>query len=196
MENHRTIFVCQGTGCVSTGSGPVYEALKDEVARLRIRDAQVDFSGCHGFCEQGPNVVIEPDGIFYTHVQVEDASEIVSSHLLKGRPVERLFYRDPLTNQPIPFYSEINFYKKQHRLVLRHCGRINPEKLEQYIAQGGYSALRKSLLEMTPDQVIEEIKKSGLRGRGGAGFPTGRKWEFCRRAAGNRKYVICNADEG
>jgi len=196
MGNDRTIFVCQGTGCVSSGSGPVYETLKDEVARLGIRDAQVDFTGCHGFCEQGPNVVIEPEGIFYTHVQVEDASEIVSSHLLSGRPVERLFYRDPLTNQPIPFYSEINFYKKQHRLVLRHCGRINPEKIEQYIAQGGYSALRKSLLKMTPGQVIEEIKKSGLRGRGGAGFPAGRKWEFCRKAVGDKKYVICNADEG
>jgi len=196
MQNHRTIFVCQGTGCLSAGADTVYEALKTEVARLRIRDVEVDFTGCHGFCEQGPNVVVEPEGIFYTHVQAEDAPEIVSSHLRDGKPVERLFYCDPVTNKAIPHYSEINFYKKQQRVILRNCGRINPEKIEHYIAGGGYQALRKALLEMTSEQVIEEVKKSGLRGRGGAGFPTGRKWEFCRNARGDNKYVICNADEG
>jgi NADH-quinone oxidoreductase subunit F len=196
MQNHRTIFVCQGTGCFSTGSGAVYEALKTEVARLGLRDVEADFTGCHGFCEQGPNVVVEPEGIFYTHVQAEDAAEIVSSHLRDGKPVERLFYRDPITGKAIPYYSEINFYKQQQRVILRNCGHINPEKIDHYIARGGYQALRKALLEMTPEQVIEEVKRSGLRGRGGAGFPTGRKWEFCRNARGEKKYVICNADEG
>jgi len=195
MQNHRTVFVCQGTGCLSGESGPVYKALRAEVAMLGLRDVEVDFTGCHGFCEQGPNVVVEPEGIFYTHVQSEDAAEIVHSHLRDGKPVERLFYRDPVTNKAIPYYSEINFYKKQQRIILRNCGRINPEKIDHYIAQGGYRALRKAFL-MTPEEVIEEIKKSGLRGRGGAGFPTGRKWEFCRKAQGDKKYVICNADEG
>jgi len=196
MQNHHTIFVCQGTGCLSSGSDVVYEALKEEISRQGISHAEVDFTGCHGFCEQGPNVVIEPEGIFYTHVQAEDASEIVTSHLRDGKPVERLFYHDPVTGKAIPHYSEISFYKKQQRVILRNCGRINPEKIEHYIARGGYEALRKALLEMTPEQVISEVKNSGLRGRGGAGFPTGRKWQSCRQSAGNPKYVICNADEG
>ncbi|MDH4269595.1 MAG: FAD-dependent oxidoreductase [Dehalococcoidia bacterium] len=196
MQNHRTIFVCQGTGCLSSGSDAVYQALMEEISRHGIRNAEVDFTGCHGFCEQGPNIVIEPEGIFYTHVQAEDAPEIVTSHLRDGKPVERLFYHDPVTGKAIPHYSEINFYKKQHRVILRNCGRINPEKIEHYIASGGYQALRKALLEMTSEQVINEVKNSGLRGRGGAGFPAGRKWESCRRATGKPKYVICNADEG
>jgi len=161
-----------------------------------MNDAEVDFTGCHGFCEQGPNVVIEPEGIFYTHVQAEDAAEIVTSHLRDGKPVERLFYHDLMTGQAIPQYSEINFYKKQQRVILRNCGQINPEKIDHYIARGGYRALRKASLEMTPEQVISEVTNSGLRGRGGAGFPTGRKWEFCRSSPGQKKYVICNADEG
>jgi NADH-quinone oxidoreductase subunit F len=196
MQNHRTIFVCQGTGCLSSGSEAVYEAFKEEISRHGINDAEVDFTGCHGFCEQGPNVVIEPEGIFYTHVQAEDAPEIVTLHLRDGKPVERLFYHDPVTGEAIPYYSEINFYKKQQRVILRNCGQINPEKINHYIARGGYRALRKAFLEMTPEQVIDEVKKSGLRGRGGAGFPTGRKWEFCRSTPGEKKYVICNADEG
>jgi len=195
MKSHCTIFVCHGTGCLSSGSEAVYEALKEEISRQGISHAEVDFTGCHGFCEQGPNVVIEPEGIFYTHVQAEDAPEIVSSHLQDGKPVERLFYHEPVTGEAISRYSEINFYKKQQRVILRNCGQINPEKIKHYIDRGGYRALRKALL-MTPEQVIEEIKKSGLRGRGGAGFPTGRKWEFCRNSPGKKKYVICNADEG
>jgi NADH-quinone oxidoreductase subunit F len=195
MKDHRTVFVCQGTGCLSSGSESVYKALKEEVSRQGISDTEVDFTGCHGFCEQGPNVVIEPEGIFYTHVQAEDAPEIVGSHLQNGKPVERLFYREPVTGKAVPYYSEIAFYKKQQRVILRNCGHINPEKIEHYIARDGYRALRKALF-MTPEQVIEEINKSGLRGRGGAGFPTGRKWEFCRKAPGQKKYVICNADEG
>jgi NADH-quinone oxidoreductase subunit F len=156
----------------------------------------IDFTGCHGFCEQGPNVVIEPDGIFYTHVEVEDASDIVSSHLRDSKPVERLFYRDPVSRQAIPLYSDIKFYEGQQRIILRNCGHINPEKIDDYIARGGYQPLEKALLKMTPQGVIEEVAKSGLRGRGGAGFPTARKWDFCRNAPGEQKYVICNADEG
>ena len=129
-------------------------------------------------------------------MQVEDLPEIVSSHLRDGIPVERLLYRDPVTGKTIPHYAEVNFYKKQKRVILQNCGRINPEKIEDYLEAGGYRALQKALLEMTPEEVIEEIEKSGLRGRGGAGFPTARKWQFCRSASGKKKYIICNADEG
>ena len=198
MPNRRTIFVCQETPCLSMGSDAVYQALKAEVERQGLTDAKVDFTGCHGhgLCGQGPSVVVEPDGIFYIRVEAIDAPEIVSSHLRDGKPVERLFYRDPVTGQAIPRYSDINFYQKQQRLILRNCGHINPELIDDYIDSGGYRGLRKALLDMTPEEVIEEVTKSGLRGRGGAGFPTGRKWEFCHNAPGLEKYVICNADEG
>ena len=196
MTDKKTIFVCQGTGCVSGGSNAVYEALKAEVARNKLDDVEVDFTGCHGFCEQGPNVVIEPEGIFYTHVGPDDATDIISSHLIEGKPIERLFYTDPKSGEKIPLYSDINFYKQQQRVVLRNCGHINPEKIEHYLARDGYRALQKALLSMKPEEVIEEMKSSGLRGRGGAGFPTGRKWEFCRNVPATKRYVICNADEG
>ena len=196
MHSHRTVFVCQGTGCLSAGSDAVYDALRAELERQHVKDATVDFSGCHGFCEQGPNVVVEPDGIFYTRVEGEDAAEIVSSHLRQGKPVERLFYCDPITGQAMPHYSDIKFYKGQQRIILRNCGHINPEKIDDYISHGGYRALEKALLRMKPQGVIDEVAKAGLRGRGGAGFPTARKWEFCRNAPGEQKYVICNADEG
>ena len=197
MPVHRIALVCQETPCLSKGSAVVYEALKAEVARQGLREAGVDFSGCHGhgLCGEGPSVVVEPEGIFYLNVRAEDAAEIVACHLRDGRPVERLFYRDP-TGQVIPRYGDVNFYKRQQRLILRHCGHINPEKIDDYIASGGYQALRKALLEMTSQEVIDEVTKSGLRGRGGAGFPTGRKWQFCRSAPGSPKHVICNADEG
>jgi NADH-quinone oxidoreductase subunit F len=196
MQNQRTVFVCEGTGCISAGSAAVYDALQAEVARQRVVNVTVDFTGCHGFCEQGPNVVIEPDGVFYTHVEAEDAAEIVSSHLRDGNPVERLFYREPVTGKTVPLYSDIKFYSGQQRIILRNCGHINPEKIDDYVAHGGYQALEKALLKMTPQGIIEEVAKSGLRGRGGAGFPAARKWEFCRNALDEQKYVICNADEG
>lgn len=196
MRNQRTIFVCQGTGCFSAGSGAVYVGLRDAIERHGVADVKVDFTGCHGFCEQGPNVVIEPEGIFYTHVEAEDVDDIVISHLRDGKPVERLFYHDPVTGSAVPRYSDIKFYAQQQRIILRNCGHINPEKIDDYIDRGGYQALEKALLKMTPQEVIEEVAKSGLRGRGGAGFPTARKWEFCRNAPGDQKYVICNADEG
>jgi NADH-quinone oxidoreductase subunit F len=196
-SNRRTrVLVCQGTGCTSSGSEEIRRALEHQVDEAGLQDVEVDFTGCHGFCQQGPIVVVEPEGIFYTHVKVEDVAEIVESHLTGGRPVERLFYRDPVTGEGIPTYQEITFYKKQSRLILRNCGHINPERIEDYIATGGYEACKKALLRMTPEEVIGEIKKSGLRGRGGAGFPTALKWEFCRKSEGEPKYVICNADEG
>jgi len=196
MKQNRIIYVCRGTGCVSGGGDLVYEALQAEVEKLNLSDIEVGFTGCHGFCQQGPNVIVEPDGIFYTHVEPEDAGDIATSHLRDGIPVERLFYCDPVTGEAIPQYSDIKFYAMQERVVLRNCGHINPEKIEDYLERGGYGSLRKVLLEMTPEGVIEEIKKSGLRGRGGAGFSTGTKWEFERIATGSPKYAICNADEG
>jgi len=196
MQQHRTIYVCRGTGCVSGGGDAVYEALRAEVARQELKHTEVDFTGCHGFCEQGPNVIIEPEGTFYTHVEPEDAAEIVTSHLGNGKPVERLFYRDPVSGEAIPHYSDIKFYDMQERVILRNCGHINPEKIDDYITRGGYESLQKVLSSMTPEQVIDEIKRSGLRGRGGAGVSTGFKWERLWEAPGDEKYMICNADEG
>ncbi len=196
MPQKRTVFVCRGTGCVSGGGDAVYEALKAELTKQQIKDADIDFSGCHGFCQQGPNVVVEPDGIFYTHVDPDDAVDIVTSHLRNGKPVERLFYRDPVSGKAVPHYADIKFYAEQQRIILRNCGHINPERIADYVKRGGYQSLRKAIFEMTPEAVIDEIKRSGLRGRGGAGFPTGIKWETCRNNHGSIKYAICNADEG
>ncbi|MBM3157995.1 MAG: NADH-quinone oxidoreductase subunit NuoF [Chloroflexi bacterium] len=190
-------IVCQGTGCVSSQSPLIFESLNKKVAELGlVGTVQTKFSGCHGCCEQGPIVIIEPEGIFYSQVKVGDVAEIVESHLKNNQPVERLFYKDPNTKESIPHYRDIPFYSKQQRLILRNCGHVNPEDIDDYIAVGGYEALKKALLKMTPDEVIGEVKKAGLRGRGGAGFPTGLKWEFCRRAPGDQKYMVCNADEG
>ncbi len=196
MPQKRTVFVCRGTGCVSGGSDAVYQALKAELVKQGVTEAEIDFSGCHGFCQQGPNVVVEPDGIFYTHVDAEDAAEIVISHLRDAKPVERLFYNDPVTGQAVPHYADIKFYGEQQRVIMRHCGHINPENIDDYLACGGYQSLRKVIFAMKPQEVIDLVKRSGLRGRGGAGFPTGTKWEFCHNAPGNQKYMICNADEG
>jgi NADH-quinone oxidoreductase subunit F len=193
----RIAQVCQETPCLSRGSREVYEALRAEVEAQGLPDARVDFTGCHGhgLCGQGPSVVVEPDGIFYIGVDPRDAAEIVASHLGDGRLVERLLYRDPATGAAVPHYADVNFYSKQTRLILRNCGRINPERIEDYLLHGGYGALEKALA-MGPQGVIDEVRRAGLRGRGGAGFPTARKWEFCRNAPGDRKYMICNADEG
>ncbi len=195
-DKQRTIYICEGTGCVSSKSRLVREALEKAVVEFGVGDVKVDYTGCHGFCEQGPLAVIEPEGIFYTHVSVDDVPEIVQSHLRDGHPVERLFYRDPVSGEAIPYHKDIDFYAKQQRIVLRNCGRLNPERIEDYLDKGGYQSLRKVVFEMTPEQVIDEVKRSGLRGRGGAGFPTARKWEFCRSYPGEVKYLICNADEG
>ncbi|MBA7476630.1 Ion-translocating oxidoreductase complex subunit C [subsurface metagenome] len=195
-DNQRTILVCQGTGCISGKAIEIREALEKAVVEMGVDGVKVDFTGCHGFCQQGPIAVVEPEGIFYTHVTVDDVPEIVQSHFRDGHPVTRLFYKDPISGEAVPYYKDIKFYSKQQRIILRNCGHINPERIEDYTAVGGYQSLRKVLLEMTPEQVIDEVKRSGLRGRGGAGFPTGVKWEFCRKAPGTQKYMICNADEG
>lgn len=198
MSISRKVLVCQETPCLSMGSDLIYAGLEKEIARLGLKNATVEASGCHGhgLCAQGPSVVVEPDGIFYINVQVADLPEIVSSHLRDNIPVERLFYRDPVTGRAVAHYAAVNFYQKQKRVILRNCGRINPEKITDCLAAGGYRALQKALREMTPAAVIAEIEQSGLRGRGGAGFPTFRKWLFCRNAPGRTKYIICNADEG
>jgi NADH-quinone oxidoreductase subunit F len=196
QEQGHTVLICQGTGCTSSKSEQIRTALEQETLKAGLQHVKVDYTGCHGFCQQGPIVVVEPEKIFYTHVTLDDVSDIVHSHLLKSEWVERLFYRDPVTGKAVPTYSEIAFYKKQKRLILRNCGHINPERIEDYIAAGGYEALKKVLQGMSPEQVIDEIKRSGLRGRGGAGFPTAQKWTFCRNTPGDQKYMICNADEG
>ena len=195
-NSRLTIKFCHGTGCVSGKAFEIREAMEKKVAELGLKDVDVDFTGCHGFCQQGPIAVVEPEGVFYTHVTVEDVAEIAESHLRDGKPVSRLFYKDPVTGEAIQYYQDVNFYKKQQRLILRNCGHINPERIEDYIAAEGFEALKKCLLEMTPDQVIDEVKRSGLRGRGGAGFSTGTKWQLCRQSESDQKYMICNADEG
>ena len=198
MQNIRAhVLICGRTGCKSAGSKEVQLAFSRAIEAKGLSDeVMVVETGCHGFCEHGPLVIVYPEGTFYCQVKAEDVEEIVESHLFKGRIVERLLYHEPLTHESIPNYSEINFYKKQHRLVLENCGAINPEQIEEYIAVGGYEALAKAVTTMSPEDVIEEIKKSGLRGRGGGGFPTGMKWQFAKASVSDKKYVICNADEG
>jgi NADH-quinone oxidoreductase subunit F len=191
------ITVCGGTACRASGAEAVVDAFIDEIER---RELQVQVSlketGCHGFCERGPLVVIEPKKIFYQRVTPEDVEEIIDETILAGRVVERLLYVDPTTNETITYEPDVPFYKKQTRNVFGTNGTIDPTNIEDYIAAGGYSALVKALFKMTPAKIIAEVKKSGLRGRGGGGFPTGRKWQSCREVKGKVKYVICNADEG
>jgi NADH-quinone oxidoreductase subunit F/NADP-reducing hydrogenase subunit HndC len=198
MDHIRAhVLLCAGTGCVSSGSKQVEAAFQRELAHKGLlSEIKIVETGCHGFCEMGPLVIVYPEGVFYCRVQEADVAEIVDSHLYKGRIVERLLYREPISQEKIPNYNEISFYKKQQRMVLANCGHINPESIEDYIAVGGYEALVQVLTTMTPEQVVEEVKLSGLRGRGGGGFPTGVKWSFAKKATGDQKYVICNADEG
>ncbi len=198
MQHVRAhVLVCGGTGCSASGSAKVQEALHEELKKKGLdKEVMVVQTGCHGFCEMGPLVIVYPEGTFYVRVQAEDVPELVESHLYKGRIVQRLLYKEPVTHESIPSYNDLGFYKKQMRMVLANCGHINPEIIEEYISVGGYEALGKVLTQMTPEQVAEEMKKSGLRGRGGGGFPTGMKWDFTRKAAGTKKYVVCNADEG
>jgi NADH-quinone oxidoreductase subunit F/NADP-reducing hydrogenase subunit HndC len=191
------ILICTGTGCTASGAKDVLAKFEEELKAKKLRDeVSLVETGCHGFCEGGPLVIIYPEGTFYTRVKPEDVAEIVEEHILKGRIVSRLLFKEPLTAEQVPNYDEIAFYKKQHRLALKNCGHINPDSIEEYIGADGYEGLAKVLLEMTPEQVVEEMKKTGLRGRGGGGFPTGMKWMFCAKSPGPKKYVICNADEG
>lgn len=198
MDHIRAhVLICAGTGCVSSGSKKVEAAFLEGLARKGLdKEVKIVETGCHGFCEMGPLVIVYPEGVFYVRVQAEDVPEIVESHLYKGRIVERLLYREPVSLESIPNYSDIHFYKKQMRYVLTNCGHIDPENIEEYISLGGYTALGKAVTQMSPEEVINEVKAAGLRGRGGGGFPTGLKWQFTHNAPGDKKYVVCNADEG
>ncbi len=192
-----TVSVCGGTGCRASGAETVVEAFAEEIERQELQ-VKIEFkeTGCHGFCERGPVVVVGPNKVFYQHVKPEDVPEIISETVLKGKVIKRLLYTDPTTNEEIASEADVPFYKKQTRLILGANGEIDPTDIEQYIAAGGYAALSKALFEMNPDKIINEVTRAGLRGRGGGGFPTGRKWQSCRTAPGDIKYVLCNADEG
>lgn len=191
------LLICGGTGCKSAESEEIKKSLKQWIDEVGLEDdVQVVFTGCFGFCEQGPIVKVLPDNTFYVGVTPADAEDIVKEHLIKGRLVERLLYTNPVTKQRISDSKGMDFYKKQLRIALRNCGFINPENIHEYISRDGYMALGKCLTELTPEETIREVKDSGLRGRGGGGFPTGLKWEITRQSEADQKYVVCNADEG
>ncbi len=191
------VLVCGGTGCTSSGSLEILTTLQTEIEKAGLKDeVSVVQTGCHGLCALGPIMLIYPEGTFYSMVNVNDIPEIVHEHLLKGRIVKRLLYNETITEEGIKSLSETDFYKKQHRIALRNCGVINPEVIDEYIGTRGYEALGKVLTEMTPDDVIQTLLDSGLRGRGGGGFPTGLKWKLAKQNDADQKYVCCNADEG
>ena len=191
------VLICGSTGCTSNHSKEVMEKLKDELKKKGLdKEVNVVQTGCFGLCALGPIMIVYPEGAFYSMVTVDDVPEIVEEHLLKGRIVKRLLYKESVENDVIHSLDETPFYKKQLRIALRNCGVINPEVIEEYIAMDGYAALAKAVTEMTPQQVIDEIKESGLRGRGGGGFPTGIKWSLAAANEADQKYVCCNADEG
>ncbi|MCL1822448.1 MAG: NAD(P)H-dependent oxidoreductase subunit E, partial [Prolixibacteraceae bacterium] len=196
-ESNIQVLICNGTGCKSAKSDTIKQQLDESLCRLNLDgEVQVINTGCFGFCEKGPIMKIMPDKTLYVHVTPEDVDDIINEHIIKGRQVTRLLYRDPVSHEIMDESKDIDFYKKQLRIALRNCGFIDPENIEEYIGRDGYQALGKCLTGMTPAQVIEEIKKSGLRGRGGGGFPTGLKWEITAKVSGDEKYVVCNADEG
>ena len=191
------LMLCAGTGCVSGGSYKIKDALEHELDKYKLNDeVTVIMTGCNGFCAQGPVMVVQPDEIFYQRLGEKDIPHLVEEHMLKGRPVKKLMYTPPAEKTVVPKMSEIGFFKKQRLLALRNRGLIDPEVIEEYIARDGYKALAKVLTEMEPEEVVQEMIASGLRGRGGGGFPTGIKWKSCREAPGEPKYIVCNADEG
>ncbi len=191
------LLVCGGTGCRAAESSHIADCLQTELEEKGLsNEVQVITTGCFGFCEKGPVVKVMPDNTFYVQVKPEDAAVIVAEHVIKGRPVQRLLYVDPKSKEHVSDSKHMGFYRKQIRIALRNCGFINPENIDEYIARDGYAALGHCISELTPEGVIDLIKKSGLRGRGGAGFPTGLKWEIAARNKADKKYVVCNADEG
>ena len=191
------VLVCGGTGCTSSHSAEIIAEFEKEIAEKGLADEiKVIRTGCFGLCALGPIVVVYPEGAFYSQIKVEDVSEIVDEHLIKGRIVKHLLYNDTVAGDTVKSLNETQFYKKQKRVALRNCGVIDPENINEYIAMDGYQALAKCLTEYTPDEVIQIVKDSGLRGRGGGGFPTGLKWSFTRKNQADQKYVVCNADEG
>ncbi|MBE5781297.1 MAG: NADH-quinone oxidoreductase subunit F, partial [Clostridiales bacterium] len=195
---HYHVMVCGGTGCTSSGSGAIIEEFHKQLAANGIEDkVQVVRTGCFGLCELGPVVIVYPEGSFYSRVKVEDVAEITEKHLKNGEVVKSLLYSESVAEDgSIKALEEVNFFKKQHRVALRNCGVIDPQNINEYIAFGGYEALGKVLTTMQPMEVINLVKASGLRGRGGAGFPTGLKWQFASGYQDDQKYVLCNADEG
>ena len=198
MELYRShVLICGGTGCTSSGSKNIEEVFRAELSKHNLtKEVKLVRTGCFGLCEAGPIVIIYPEGAFYSHIKVKDVTRITEEHLLKGRIVTDLLFKEAVVDNKVRSINEVDFYKKQQRVALRNCGVINPEDITEYIAFDGYKALGKVLTEMQPEDVIEIIKKSGLRGRGGGGFPTGLKWEFTYKAKSDQKYVACNADEG
>lgn len=192
-EKH--ILVCHGTGCTSSKSPEILENFKRILKEKNINNVRVIKTGCFGLCAKGPIVIIRPEDTFYAMVQPEDCEEIIQTHIIEGNKVERLLAKD-IDGTKVNSLDDLNFYKKQKRIALKNCGVINPEDIDEYLAFDGYQALEKVLTQMSPEEVIEVIKRSGLRGRGGAGFPTGKKWELTRASEGKQKYVVCNADEG
>lgn len=197
MLERMHILICGGTGCLSSHSKEIQNEFNKLFTEHQLHDeVKTVMTGCFGLCEKGPVVVVYPDEVFYSHVTKEDVQEIVLEHVIKGRVVERLLVKDAIDKKKIKNFSQLKFYSKQRRVALRNCGNINPLEIQEYIAKDGYLALGKALTEMTPQQVIETVKQSGLRGRGGGGFPTGLKWEFASKSVDDQKYVICNADEG
>ena len=194
---YREILVCGGTGCMSSQSQKLIDNLNAEIAKAGLSDkVNAHITGCFGFCEQGPIVKVFPDDVFYVQVAPEDAAELVKTHLVDGNRVHRLLYQDPDSHEKVNTQHEMSFYKKQKRIALRNCGLINPELISEYIAYRGYEAIGRCITEKTPQDVIDEIKLSGLRGRGGGGFSTGLKWEFTKKPVSDIKYIVCNADEG
>lgn len=197
MAEKQKILVCAGTGCASSGAHKLIDALKIELKQQGLEETvSIVGTGCQGFCEKGPTLVIEPQQVLYCSVTADDVPEIVAQDIMKGERVERLLLKDQETQKPLSTMSEVPFFAKQHRIVLQNCGIIDPQKIEEYTEREGYLGLQKVLKEMTPEETLEEVKKSGLRGRGGAGFPAGLKWGFCRATPSDKKYIICNADEG
>jgi NADH:ubiquinone oxidoreductase subunit F (NADH-binding)/(2Fe-2S) ferredoxin/Pyruvate/2-oxoacid:ferredoxin oxidoreductase delta subunit len=198
MTTPRTqLMLCGGSGCHATGSTKFRDALEAEIQRQELgEEVKIIETGCNGFCAVGPVMLVQPDGIFYQKLHPEDVPELVEEHFLKGRPVKRLFYVEPASKETIPGMLEIPFFAHQMFWVMRNKGQIDPEEINEYIARDGYFAAAKALQEMTPEEIVDEVKKSGLRGRGGAGFPTGLKWEFAGKSESDVKFVLCNADEG
>lgn len=196
-EYRQHLLICAGTGCVANHSFDVKEGIEKEIIKRGLQDEiQVITTGCQGFCERGPIVIVQPDGIFYQRIRKTDIPRLVEEHLLKGRPVKELMYVPSPEEAPVPRMMDIDFFKHQRLIVLRNRGRLDPENIDEYIGFNGYGALETALTKMTPEQIIKEVKNAGLRGRGGAGFPTGRKWQLCRQEKGREKYLICNGDEG
>ena len=195
----KKVIVCCGTGCIANGARKIVEAFQKTLSERKIKDFSIEAvkeTGCHGFCEQGPLVVIEPHGTFYTHVKPKDVEAIVEKSIAGSEVIEPLLYTNPVTGNKVERYQDVSFFTHQHRIALRNLGKIAAHDIRDYVAVGGYQGLAKVLTAMTPDQVIDLIAESGLRGRGGGGFPAGKKWRTCRNVESDVRYVICNGDEG